>query len=342
MAQSWITKFFVSFITEHGSEEMLETWNDEKNMKAFNAVFAKAKRGKKLKDPKAPKRGKNSYILFCAKKREEAKALLGDHAKATDVTSKLGEMWTTFKASKKPTDQKALKALEEESIADKARFEEEMKEYEPPSDDELANIKKKKTSDKDPNAPKRARSAYILFCTCKREDAKKSGEGNVMTRLGQMWKELKEDKSRAGELAAYESAAAADKVRYEEEKKGYTSPHETDKSKKGKSQVIAASDDELVPDDLAEIVKGKKTDKKGKKTDKTDNADLSKKGKKTDDSSPKKKMTGYVYYCNYFRDELKTENPEMKGGEINKELARQWKELTKEQKKEWSDSAELE
>ena len=56
-------------------------------------------------------------------------------------------------------------------------------------------------------------------------------------------------------------------------------------------------------------------------------------------SSSHKKMTGYVYYCRYYRDGLKTVNPEMKGVEINKELARQWKELTKEEKKKWTDSA---
>ena len=183
MTQSNIAKFFLSFLAEHGSEEMLEKWNEEENMTAFQAVLAKeskreAKRSseKKIKDPNAPKKGKNSYIIFCSKKREEAKAALGKDAKPTEVSTKLGEMWTALKASTKAADKKALKALEEESVADKARYEEEMKEYQPPSDDELAATsrgKKKKTSDKDPNAPKRGRSAYTLF------RADKSNEDNA-------------------------------------------------------------------------------------------------------------------------------------------------------------------
>ena len=329
MTQSNIAKFFISFLTEHGSEDMLEKWNEEENMTAFQAVLAKseAKRSseKKIKDPNAPKKGKNSYIIFCSKKREEAKAALGKDAKPTEVSSKLGEMWSLLKASAKASDKKELKSYEDESAADKLRFEEEMKEYQPPSDDELATIfqgkKKKKTSEKDPNAPKRGRSAYILFCAAKREEAKESlgddAKGKeVMARLGQMWTELKEDESRASELAKYEKAAADDKARYEEEKSEYTGlfgaqepQAKSKKPKKGKKVETVSSDDE----EAQEPVKKTK-------------------------SSPKK-MTGYVYYCSYYREEFKTNNPEMKKSEVNKELTRQWNELSKEDKKEWSDSA---
>lgn len=340
MTQSNIAKFFLSFLTEHGSEEMLEKWNEEENMTAFQAVLAKeskreAKRSseKKIKDPNAPKKGKNSYIIFCSKKREEAKAALGKDAKPTEVSTKLGEMWAALKASTKAADKKALKALEDESVADKLRFEEEMKEYQPPSDDELAAIsrgkKKKKTSDKDPNAPKRGRSAYILFCADKREEAKASlgddAKGKeVMTRLGQMWTELKEDESRASELDRYEKAAADDKARYEEEKSEYTAPvailgqqeepkakqAKSKKSKKEKKAETVSSDDE---ETLAVEEPVKKTSSK--------------------------KMTGYVYYCSYYREDFKTSHPEMKKSEVNKELTRQWNELSKEEKKDWSDSA---
>lgn len=328
MSQSNIAKFFISFLTEHGSKEMMEKWNEEENMTAFQAVLAKeAKRSseKKIKDPNAPKKGKNSYIIFCSKKREEAKAALGKDAKPTEVSSKLGEMWALLKASTKVADKKALKALEEESAADKLRFEEEMNEYQPPSDDELAAFsqgkKKKKTSDKDPNAPKRGRSAYIFFCAAKREEAKASlgddAKGKeVMTRLGQMWSELKEDDSRESELADYEKAAADDKARYEEEKSQYTAPgtapepQEKKKIKGKKSETVSSDDEKTIP------VEEPKKEK----------------------PSPKK-MTGYVYYCSYYRDEFKTNHPEMKKSEVNKELTRQWNELSKEEKKDWSDSA---
>ena len=358
MTQSNIAKFFISFLTEHGSEDMLEKWNEEENMMAFQAMLAKevkseAKRSseKKIKDPNAPKKGKNSYIIFCSKKREEAKAALGKDAKPTEVSSKLGEMWSLLKASSNASDKKALKSYEDESAADKLRFEEEMKDYQPPSDDELANIsqgkKKKKTSEKDPNAPKRGRSAYILFCAAKREEAKESlgddAKGKeVMARLGQMWTELKEDESRASELAKYEKAATDDKARYEEEKIEYTGlfgalepQAKSKKPKKGKKVETVSSDDEEAQEPQA---KSKKP-KKGKKVEtvSSDDEEAQEPVKKTK-SSPKK-MTGYIYYCSYYREEFKTNNPEMKKSEVNKELTRQWNELSKEDKKEWSDSA---
>ena len=346
MTQSNIAKFFLSFLTEHGSEEMLEKWNEEENMAAFQAVLAKeGKRSseKKIKDPNAPKKGKNSYIIFCSKKREEAKAALGKDAKPTEVSTKLGEMWAALKASTKTADKKALKALEDESAADRLRFEEEMKEYQPPSDDELAATsrgkKKKKTSEKDPNAPKRGRSAYILFCAAKREEAKESlgddAKGKeVMTRLGQMWTDLKEDESRASELAKYEKAAADDKARYEEEKSEYTGLFGTlDQEQQAEQQAKPQAEPQAKPQSKS------KKPKKGKKVEtvSSDDEEAQESVKKTK-SSPKK-MTGYVYYCSYFREEFKANNPEMKKSEVNKELTRQWNELNKEQKKEWSDSA---
>lgn len=59
------------------------------------------------------------------------------------------------------------------------------------------------------------------------------------------------------------------------------------------------------------------------------------------ESSPKKK-TGYTYFCSVNRERIKIDNPQMKGLDVVRELARLWKELSKEDRKEWSaSSAEL-
>jgi len=59
------------------------------------------------------------------------------------------------------------------------------------------------------------------------------------------------------------------------------------------------------------------------------------------ESSPKKK-TGYAYFCSVNRERIKIDNPQMKGLDVVRELARLWKELSKEDRKEWSaSSAEL-
>ena len=55
-------------------------------------------------------------------------------------------------------------------------------------------------------------------------------------------------------------------------------------------------------------------------------------------ASPKKK-SGYIYFCKHNREGVKTENPSMKAQDITRTLAALWKELTKDEQKEWNDSA---
>ena len=222
-----INKFITDFLSEHGSEELAEMWNEEDNMKAFTALLVKAAKavkrsssGKKIKDPLKPKGKKSAYIIFCSKKREEAKKLLNPDAKATEVTTKLGEMWNELKNSKKTADKKMLQLCEQEAAEDKARYDEDMKDYVPPSDDELIASKGKKKSD--PNAPKGKKSAYIFFCADNRDAAKteigKNGKATDVTKLlATWWNELKADEDRSEELKKYNKMAADDKARHEEE-----------------------------------------------------------------------------------------------------------------------------
>ena len=339
--QSAIAKFVAKFLSDNGSKELVDAWNTQENIEAFNVVVAKGvkRSSDKIKDPNKPKRGKSAYIFFCAKKREEAKANLGDGAKATEVTTELGRMWNALKASTKSADKKLLAALETEAVNDKARYNDEMEGYVSPTDEELASMvpakKGRKTSDKDPNAPKRGKSAYIFFCAAMRpqvkEDLGEEGKSSIMAELGKRWKELKEDDSRTVELAKYTKMAADDKALYEEEKANYqqTEPVE---EKQAKKQV------EKEP-----VEKPKKQAKKQveKENDDEKPAPKKKADKSSDDEkkeSPKKK-TGYVYFCSHNREGIKADHPEMKAQDITRELARLWKELTKEEQKEWSDSA---
>jgi hypothetical protein len=333
--QSAIANFVAKFLSDNGSEELVDAWNSQENIEAFNVVAVKSTKrsSDKIKDPNKPKRGRSSYIFFCAKKREEAKSNLGDGAKATEVTSELGRMWNALKASDKKTDKKLLASLEAEAAEDKARYNEAMEDYVAPSDEELAAIvpakKARKTSDKDPNAPKKGRSAYIFFCAAMRpqvkEDLGDEGKSSIMAELGKRWKELKDDDDRADELAEYTKMAADDKARYEEEKLLGKSaePIEVEPVKekpKKKAKKVEVEVDDVETDD----------EQKPKKQA----------NKKTDDHKelPKKK-TGYAYFCSHNREGVKTDNPEMKAQDITRELARLWKDLSKEEQKAWSDSA---
>ena len=325
-SQPAIAKFVAKFLSDNGSEELVEMWNTQENIEAFNVVEIKTTKrsSDKIKDPNKPKRGKSAYIFFCAKKREEAKANLGDGAKATEVTSELGRMWNALKASTKSADKKLLASLEAEAAEDKARYNEAIEGYVAPSDEELAAMvpakKTRKTSDKDPNAPKKGKSAYIFFCAAMRpqvkEDLGEEGKSSIMAELGKRWKELKDDDDRAEELAKYTKMAADDKSRYEDEKENGKSaePVEEKPKKKEKKQAKKVEVDDVETDDEKPAPK-----------------------KKTE--GEKKPKTGYAYFCSYNREGVKTDNPEMKAQDITRELARLWKELTKEEQKEWSDSA---
>jgi hypothetical protein len=97
----------------------------------------------------------------------------------------------------------------------------------------LKKFAKRTSSDKikDPNKPKRCRSAYILFCTDERSAAKSAlDEGTpptqVTSELARRWKQLKEstkpkDKRR---YQKYVDASTADKKRYDDEMVDYVLP----------------------------------------------------------------------------------------------------------------------
>ena len=366
--QTAIANFFVKFLSDNGSEELVDAWNSQENIKSFNLVVVKTiKRSseKKVKDPNKPKRGKSAYIFFCSKKREEAKKRLGDGAKATEVTAELGKMWNALKESTKTADKKLLASLEAEAAEDKARYTDEMDGYVAPSDEELAAMvpakKGKKTSDKDPNAPKRGKSAYIFFCAAMRPQVKEElgedGKSMIMAELGKRWKELKEDDDRSDELAKYTKMATDDKSRYEDEKSNGQQDEQEKKAtpKKGKAKPVEP-EEESVDEEKVAVKKPKKKveaeveaeEKKSpkKKVEAEVEAEEKKSPKKKveaeveaeEKKSPKKK-TGYIYFCSHNREGIKNDNPKMSAKEVTSTLARLWKELTKEEKKEWSDSA---
>jgi hypothetical protein len=148
---------------------------------------------------------------------------------------------------------------------------------------------------KDPNAPKRGKSGYLFFCSENRDAVKASlGENSKATdvtkELGLRWNALKESKKPADKkiLAVYEKAAADDKARYQGEKAEYTPPDVDDS------------------DDNTRRRRGKrKSVKKG----------------------PKRAKSGYLYFCEERRDQLKASNPNLKSTEITSELGRLWNEL---------------
>ncbi|KAI5665614.1 hypothetical protein M9H77_15467 [Catharanthus roseus] len=86
------------------------------------------------------------------------------------------------------------------------------------------NMKKKKQKKKkDPNAPKRAISAFMFFSQTERENVKKSNPGIAFTDVGKVLGD-RWNKMSAEEKAPYEAKARADKKRYTDEISNYKNP----------------------------------------------------------------------------------------------------------------------
>jgi len=54
---------------------------------------------------------------------------------------------------------------------------------------------------------------------------------------------------------------------------------------------------------------------------------------------PSRPMTAYMFFCQDWRDRIKTENPNAGFGEVGKLLGAKWKELDDEEKKPYLDQA---
>eukprot|EP00659_Diplonema_papillatum_P004888 gene4888-7546_t len=167
----------------------------------------------KKKDPNAPKRPLSAYFIFSGEKRVEVKEENPD-LKIGEVAKKLGELWGEMSDAEKKPYQKKAEAL-------KAKYQEDLKEYEAnkedddedEDEDDEPKKKKKKTAAKDPNAPKKPLTSYFLFLADKRASTKAENPDlnnkELVTELGRMWSALGDD-----EKQVYETQNAKAKAEY--------------------------------------------------------------------------------------------------------------------------------
>jgi hypothetical protein len=140
------------------------------------------------KDVNAPKRPLSAYIIYCQEQREMLKKKNPD-LKATELTSQLGNMWKSLSDDKK-------KQYMTKHEKERERYQREMKDYSPPQREEEEDKKSRRKSKKDVSSsrPKRAPSAYIIFCQDKRAEVKEKnpsfGPKEITSKLGELWREL--------------------------------------------------------------------------------------------------------------------------------------------------------
>ena len=146
---------------------------------------------------------------------------------------------------------------------------------------------------KDPLAPKRGKSGYLYFCSEFRNEVKASlGEQakatDVTKELGLRWNALKVSKKPADKkILEGYEKMAADDKDRYQNEKSVYTPPESDDSDKPK--------------------------RRG--------------GKQKSNNGPKRAKSGYLYFCEDQRNQLKVNNPSLKSTEITSELGRLWNEL---------------
>lgn len=199
------------------------------------------------KDSGAPKRPLSAYILFCKDHRDEIKNK-NPSFKVTDITKELGERW-------KSITEKDKKKYEKMAGEDKTRYTEAMKSYTPPEKTEEKPAKKSrgKSSEEKEDKPKRAPSAYIIFCSEMRSTVKDEypdlGPKDITKKLGELWRELDDDskadyssksKNLSTQLKSTQPAQSSKKSKSESEEK----PKKSTSTKKAtKKPVVVRNED---------------------------------------------------------------------------------------------------
>lgn len=185
------------------------------------AIGGKGKRGRSEKAEKVEKKGRkekkpddypkaalSAYIIFGNENRERVKAENPD-AKITEILAKIGEAWKAAPESKKGLYRKRAEE-------DRERYEREMAKYLAAGGSVHKRGGTSGKKEKDPNAPKRALSAYMYFANDFRIKNPNMSMTEQMKAAGAAWKALNDHLK-----SPYEAKAAKDKERYEREKAAY-------------------------------------------------------------------------------------------------------------------------
>lgn len=178
-----------------------------------------------------PRGRMSAYAFFVQTCREEHKKKHPDESVVfAEFSRKCADRWKTMSDKEK-------KRFHEMADRDKKRYENEMSSYIPPKGQQIRGRKRKQK--KDPNAPKRALSAFFWFCNDERGKVKSAnpgyGIGDIAKELGRKWGETGDTQK-----GKYEAMAEKDRARYEREMTAF---------KKKKFEGHVAVVEEVIDDD---------------------------------------------------------------------------------------------
>ncbi|KAG7397462.1 hypothetical protein PHYBOEH_000682 [Phytophthora boehmeriae] len=192
---------------------------------------------RKKKDKNAPKRALSAFMFFSNDIRDTVKREMPE-LQFLEISSEIGRRW-------KQISDEDRRPYDELAAADKRRYQEEKEDYVPdPSFEQPAKGSRKK---KDPNAPKRALSAYFFFCNDIRQEVRDENPNKkiteIATLLAEKWRALP-DKKRAKYQKLHEDA----KAKYQQEMDEYnargTAEEENEEEHDEEEEEEDVSDDE--------------------------------------------------------------------------------------------------
>lgn len=261
---------------------------------------------KSYRDPGAPKRNLSAYLLYQHGMREQFRAqnpgmTFGQLAKYTSA------MYAEMPVAEK-------EAWQARAEADKARYLHELSSYIPPpgydaKGDAILSIQgkspgKRPKVNRDPTAPKRNMSAYLIFQNTMRDHYKRQNPGLTFGQLAQHTsKEYK--KLTPEEKAVWSQKADEDKARYDAGIAVYVPPPGYD----AHGNLIDAQ-----------------FNKRPRKAVK-------------DPEAPKRARGSFVFFTFEMRPQVMAEFPDIKFVEMGNVLGQRWRALSVEQKKKYEDMA---
>ncbi len=258
----------------------------------------------------APKRPKTSYNLFCDDIKK--KNLAEDPNARTLDGKELGAKYKEISAEEK-------KKYEAKATALRTKYNDEMAEFKKKKGDgedkSETDSNDKKRKQRDPDAPTRPLTSFMLFCTDFRAEVKKmnpkAGSKEIAEILGEKYTELgKKDQE---EKQKYEQRASDLMKKYKEN----LAVHD---EKQGNE------DDEKGTDDKDET----KSTKKSKK----------RKSKKKDPNAPKRPLSSFMLFCSDVRKDVNKKNPNLGPNDIAKLLGKKYRELSKKKLESYKKQAE--
>jgi len=221
--QVGVSEDVVSFLRQHGTDDMVREWNTPENLEKFEEntlqMVADVLREVPINDTHAPKKPRTPYTFFDQEFRAQNPGLAHDQIVALRKTR-----WETLRKDDDLLSKYARLALE-----DKERYEREIRQYVPGADSEESTGKKPR----DPNHPRPVTTSFFYFMTEYRPRVVALGlkGAEINKEFSRIWKALgPQEKERFTDLQTQDSA------RYRREMENYITPPECMSKKQKKTK----------------------------------------------------------------------------------------------------------